>query len=31
LNPDRVSMPDFDIDFEDEKRMQVVDYVSRKY
>ncbi len=31
LNPERVSMPDFDIDFSDEKRDTVFDYVSRKY
>ncbi|WP_168464841.1 DNA polymerase III subunit alpha [Wolbachia endosymbiont of Ctenocephalides felis wCfeT] len=31
LNPDRVSMPDFDIDFCQEKRDQVVDYVQKKY
>ncbi|NLY72204.1 MAG: DNA polymerase III subunit alpha [Tissierellia bacterium] len=31
LNKDRVSMPDFDIDFEDERRQEVIDYVSRKY
>lgn len=31
LNPERVSMPDFDIDFSDEKRDEVFDYVSRKY
>ncbi len=31
LNPDRVSMPDFDVDFADEKRQQVVDYVIEKY
>ena len=31
LNPERVSMPDFDIDFSDEKRDLVYDYVSRKY
>ncbi len=31
LNPERVSMPDFDIDFSDEKRDLVFDYVSRKY
>ncbi|MBQ6702540.1 MAG: DNA polymerase III subunit alpha [Clostridia bacterium] len=31
LNPQRVSMPDFDIDFSDEKRDLVFDYVSRKY
>jgi DNA polymerase-3 subunit alpha len=31
LNPDRISMPDIDIDFENEGRAQVFDYVSRKY
>ena len=31
LNPERVSMPDFDIDFDFEKRQDVIDYVSRKY
>ncbi len=31
LNPDRVSMPDFDIDFCQEKRHFVIDYVQRKY
>ncbi|MCD5382531.1 DNA polymerase III subunit alpha [Candidatus Gracilibacteria bacterium] len=31
LNPDRVSMPDFDIDFEDNKRDQVIAYVTKKY
>lgn len=31
LNPDRVSMPDIDIDFCYEKRDQVIDYVRRKY
>ena len=31
LNPDRISMPDFDVDFSDEKRQEVIDYVSRKY
>ncbi len=31
LNPERVSMPDFDVDFSDTKRQQVVDYVIRKY
>ncbi len=31
LNPERVSMPDFDIDFCYEKRQQVIDYVIRKY
>jgi DNA polymerase-3 subunit alpha len=31
LNPDRVSMPDFDVDFCNERRNEVVDYVTRKY
>nr|WP_194966115.1 DNA polymerase III subunit alpha [Rickettsia endosymbiont of Cardiosporidium cionae] len=31
LNPERISMPDFDIDFCQEKREEVVTYVSRKY
>ncbi|MBR4241442.1 MAG: DNA polymerase III subunit alpha, partial [Eubacterium sp.] len=31
LNPERVSMPDFDIDFCYERRQEVIDYVSRKY
>lgn len=31
LNPERVSMPDFDIDFCVEKRQLVIDYVVRKY
>jgi DNA polymerase III subunit alpha len=31
LNPDRVSMPDIDIDFDDEGRGSVMDYVIRKY
>ena len=31
LNPERVSMPDFDIDFDFEKRQDVIDYVARKY
>lgn len=31
LNPERVSMPDVDIDFCVEKRSQVIDYVTRKY
>ena len=31
LNPERVSMPDFDIDFSDEKRDLVFEYVSNKY
>ncbi len=28
LNPDRVSMPDFDVDFDDRRRSEVIDYVT---
>ena len=31
LNPDRISMPDFDIDFCQEGRDKVIDYVKKKY
>ena len=31
LNPDRVSMPDFDVDFSDSRRLEVVEYVRQKY
>lgn len=31
LNPERISMPDFDIDFADDKRDQVINYVREKY
>jgi DNA polymerase-3 subunit alpha len=31
LNPERVSMPDIDIDFDDEGRSKVIDYVVEKY
>ena len=31
LNPERVSMPDFDIDFCQEKRQRVIDYVRERY
>ena len=31
LNPDRISMPDFDIDFCEEKRDLVFDYLTKKY
>ena len=31
LNKERVSMPDFDIDFQDDRRGEVVEYVRRKY
>ena len=30
LNPDRITMPDIDIDFEDERRQEVIDYVIKK-
>ena len=30
LNPDRVSMPDFDIDFCQERRDEVINYVKKK-
>ncbi|MFR9255230.1 MAG: hypothetical protein ACLVJ6_06845 [Merdibacter sp.] len=30
-NPERISMPDFDIDFCYERRQEVIDYVVRKY
>ena len=30
-NPDRISMPDFDIDFCEEKRDQVFEYLKTKY
>ena len=30
LNPDRISMPDFDIDFCEEKRDQVFEYLKKK-
>ncbi len=31
FNPERVSMPDFDIDFSDERRQEMIDYVVRRY
>ncbi|EFP00605.1 hypothetical protein CRE_07974, partial [Caenorhabditis remanei] len=31
LNPDRVSMPDFDVDFDDRRRGEVIMYVTEKY
>ncbi len=31
LNPDRVSMPDFDIDFCQDRRIEVIDYVQQRY
>src|SRR5205823_8462665 len=31
LNPERVSMPDIDIDFDDLRRGEVIDYVKEKY
>jgi DNA polymerase-3 subunit alpha len=31
LNPDRISMPDIDTDFDDVKRKDVIEYVSQKY
>lgn len=31
LNPDRVSMPDFDVDFDDRRRGEVLEYVTKKY
>jgi len=31
LNPERISMPDVDIDFSDDRRDEVIEYVSRKY
>ncbi|MBK6274939.1 MAG: hypothetical protein IPF58_09655 [Saprospirales bacterium] len=31
LNPDRISMPDIDIDFDDEGRQKVIDYAIEKY
>ena len=31
LNPERISMPDFDVDFCFERRQEVIDYVARKY
>jgi len=31
LNPDRISMPDIDLDFADDRRGEVIDYVRQKY
>lgn len=31
LNPERISMPDLDIDFQDDRRHEVIEYVSQKY
>lgn len=31
LNPDRISMPDIDLDFADTRRDEVIDYVTKKY
>ena len=31
LNPERISMPDFDVDFSDNRRKEVIDYVIGKY
>ncbi len=31
LNPDRISMPDFDVDFDFERRQEVIEYVREKY
>jgi DNA polymerase-3 subunit alpha len=31
LNPERISMPDIDIDFDDEGRSKVIEYVKKKY
>lgn len=31
LNPDRISLPDIDTDFDDEGRQKVIDYVVKKY
>lgn len=31
LNPERITMPDIDIDFEDERRQEVIDYVISRY
>jgi len=31
LNPARISMPDIDLDFADDRRQEVIDYVSQKY
>jgi len=31
LNPERISMPDIDVDFADTRRLEVIDYVVKKY
>lgn len=31
LNPDRISLPDIDIDFDDDGRLEVINWVSKKY
>lgn len=31
INPERVTMPDFDIDFQDDRRKEIIDYVTEKY
>lgn len=31
LNPERISFPDIDIDFQDDRRDEVIDYVRRRY
>ncbi len=31
LNPERLSMPDIDLDFQDDRRQEVLDYVTQKY
>jgi DNA polymerase-3 subunit alpha len=31
LNPERISMPDFDLDFGDRRRQEVIDYITQKY
>ena len=31
LNPDRVNMPDIDLDFQDDKRAQIMEYCAQKY
>ncbi len=31
LNPERITMPDIDIDFQDDRRQEVIDYVVNKY
>ena len=31
INPERVTMPDFDIDFQDDRRKEIIEYVTQKY